>query len=149
MTTESQLIHRARTDIGQVVSRIEKSGDRDLALAVADRMILGAQRLLDHAGRFYRSDTERHRFVARTHACKRIWQRFHVAMNLAELGRLEDLIRQGGARAEWILDLEGPRQAYALAIGRRRAVVIFDIRLDAIATALANENWLREYRRDQ
>lgn len=144
MTAEA--LHRARSSIGGIVAEVERHGHPDLCRSVAERLMESALRLLDHASRSHRSDPALHVLNARTHACRRVWERFHRVVTPTDLGRLEQSIRDGNA--DWLADLDGPRQAYVLNLGGRRVVFVFDIRLDAIVTALSHARWLSEYGRD-
>lgn len=140
------ILHKAKSQIGSAVADAERSGNPDLCRAVASYLMDQAFRLELQACSFYRGDPERHCASARVHASRRMWQRFGLVVAQNELQLIEREIWAG--QAEHVADLDGPRQAWRVKHRGRAMVLVFDIRLDAVVTALPNKTWLREYRRE-
>lgn len=90
--------------------------------------------------------SQKHRKAARRHATIRAWERYGLVLAPADLLEVEKRIWAG--KAEWIEDQRDMRQVYRARVKKRKCVVIFDIRLDAIVTVLPDA-WATKRKRQQ
>lgn len=72
--------------------------------------------------------------AARTHACRRAFQRHGLAMALPDVVKIERKIWMGNAT--WLSDEPRMRSTYEVLYRRRKLRVIFDIHIAAIVTIL-------------
>lgn len=85
-----------------------------------------------------------HAQCAQRHAMRRAWQRYGLAVALADLRAAERRIWAGDA--DWLCDCADMQQAFRVRLKERRVVVIFSIPLGVIVTVLPSAAWVRELR---
>lgn len=82
-----------------------------------------------------------HEAAARTHCWRRAWQRFGLALSIADIRDLERQITSG--RAEWIMDQRQMRTVYWVRRDEKRMIGVFDIKLWALVTILPGLGFLK------
>lgn len=73
--------------------------------------------------------------MSRTHATKRAWQRYGVALHKTDVLKLEKSIWNGGADWNWDHPTK-MQQCYTVKHNKKSLVCVFDIKSDRIVTFL-------------
>lgn len=81
--------------------------------------------------------------ACRQHVCHRLWERYGLAFNAADVKQLEDQIV--GGHADWVADQPG-KSIYRLTIKRpdrdHVLIAVFSVRLWVLVTVLPCEAWI-------
>lgn len=81
--------------------------------------------------------------ACRQHVCYRLWQRYGLAFNAADVRALEERIV--GGHATWVKDQPG-KSIYKLTVDRgerkHTMVAVFSVRLWCLVTILPCEQWI-------
>lgn len=82
-----------------------------------------------------------HREAALVHVWRRAWQRFGLALSVADLKELESKLISG--KGKWVMDQKMMRVVYDVPFRERRLICVFDVSLWSIVTVLPGVGFLK------